>query len=76
MDRHLAMETFIRVSIRDPFPPPPREPNESGAASGIQANAQLEEWLGVRLLFAINAQPDPYRSGNEFYVRAKRSIES
>jgi DNA-binding transcriptional LysR family regulator len=74
MDRHIAMETFIRVVDTGSF---------SAAASQMQmgqpavskAIAQLEEWLGVRLLLRSTRSLAPTEAGMSFYVRAKRSLE-
>lgn len=74
MDRHLAMETFVRVIDTGSF---------SGAALQMQigqpavskAIAQLEEWLGVRLLLRSTRGLTPTEAGHNFYVRAKRSLE-
>jgi DNA-binding transcriptional LysR family regulator len=74
MDRHLAMETFVRVVDTGSF---------SAAASQMgvgqpavsKAIAQLEDWLGVRLLLRSTRSLTPTEAGTNFYVRAKRSIE-
>jgi DNA-binding transcriptional LysR family regulator len=74
MDRHVAMETFVRVVDTGSF---------SGAAAQMRvgqpavskAIAQLEEWLGVRLLLRSTRSLTPTEAGMNFYVRAKRSIE-
>src|ERR1700693_4245234 len=74
MDRHLAMETFVRVVDTGSF---------SAAASQMRvgqpavstAIAQLEEWLGVRLLLRSTRGLTPTEAGMNFYARAKRSIE-
>jgi DNA-binding transcriptional LysR family regulator len=73
MDRHLAMEAFVRVIDTGSF---------SGAARQMQlrqpavskAIAQLEEWLGVRLLLRSTRSLTPTEAGQNFYVRAKRSL--
>jgi DNA-binding transcriptional LysR family regulator len=74
MDRHLAMETFVRVIDTGSF---------SGAARQMQirqpavskAIAQLEDWLGVRLLLRSTRSLTPTEAGQNFYVRAKRALE-
>src|ERR1700674_2039612 len=74
MDRHVAMETFIRVVDTGSF----------SAAAGLmkvgqpavsKAIAQLEEWLGVRLLLRSTRSLTPTEAGMIFYEKAKRSIE-
>jgi len=49
MDRHLAMETFIRVVDTDRFSAAANQ-MRVGQPAVSKAIAQLEEWLGVRLL--------------------------
>src|SRR5579859_3426003 len=74
MDRHLAMEIFVRVVDTGSF---------SAAARQMQirqpvvskAVAQLEEWVGVRLLARSTRSLTPTEAGQTFYVRAKRSLE-
>jgi DNA-binding transcriptional LysR family regulator len=74
MDRHVAMETFVRVVDTGSF---------SAAASQMgvsqptvsKAISQLEDWLGVRLLMRSTRSLTPTEAGMNFYVRAKRSLE-
>src|SRR5271168_4551279 len=74
MDKQLAMETFVRVVDAGSF---------SAAASQMRVGqpavsktiAQLEEWLGIRLLLRSTRGLTPTEAGTSFYVRAKRSVE-
>src|SRR5246500_5580237 len=74
MDRLAAMETFVRVVEAGSF---------SGAAKQLRVGqpavsktvAQLEDWLGVRLLLRSTHGLTPTEAGRNFYERAKRSIE-
>jgi DNA-binding transcriptional LysR family regulator len=74
MDRLAAMETFVRVVETGSF---------SGAARQLRLGqpavskivAQLEDRLGVRLLLRSPRRLTPTEAGQNFYERAKRSIE-
>jgi DNA-binding transcriptional LysR family regulator len=74
LDRLTAMETFVRVVEAGSF---------SGAAKQLRvgqptvskAVAQLEDRLGVRLLFRSTHGLAPTEAGQSFYERAKRTIE-
>lgn len=74
MDRLAAMETFVRVIDAGSF---------SGAAKQLRVGqpavsktiAQLEDWLGVRLLLRSTHGLTSTEAGRSFYERAKRSIE-
>src|ERR1700756_374576 len=74
MDRMAAMEAFVRVVDAGSF---------SGAAKQLHLGqpavsktvAQLEEWLGVKLLLRSTHGLTPTEAGQNFYERAKRSIE-
>jgi len=74
MDRLAAMEAFIRVVETGSF---------SGAARHLRIGqpavsktvAQLEDRLGVRLLLRSPRGLTPTEAGQNFYERAKRSIE-
>src|ERR1700747_652154 len=74
MDRLAAMETFVRVVEAGSF---------SGAAKQLRLGqpavsktiAQLEEWLGVRLLLRSTHGLTPTEAGRNFYERAKGAIE-
>jgi len=74
MDRHLAMETFIRVVDTGSFSAAANQ-MRVGQPAVSKAIAQLEEWLGVRLLLRSTRSLTPTEAGMNFYVRAKRSIE-
>jgi DNA-binding transcriptional LysR family regulator len=74
MDRHLAMETFIRVVDTGSFSAAANQ-MKVGQPAVSKAIAQLEEWLGVRLLLRSTRSLTPTEAGMNFYVRAKRSIE-
>jgi DNA-binding transcriptional LysR family regulator len=68
------MEAFVRVVDAGSF---------SGAAKHLRLGqpaisktiAQLEDWLGVRLLLRSTHRPTPTEAGRNFYGRAKRAIE-
>src|SRR6266481_4688504 len=74
MDRLAAMETFVRVVEAGSF---------SGAAKQLRVGqpavsktvAQIEDWLGVRLLLRSTHGLAPTEAGRNFCERAKRSIE-
>jgi DNA-binding transcriptional LysR family regulator len=74
VDRLAAMEAFVRVVDAGSF---------SGAAKQLRLGqpaisktiAQLEDWLGVRLLLRSTHRPTPTEAGRNFYGRAKRAIE-
>ena len=74
MDRLAAMEAFVRVIDAGSF---------SGAAKQLRLGqpavsktiAQLEGWLGVRLLLRSTHRLTPTEAGRNFYDRAKRAIE-
>jgi DNA-binding transcriptional LysR family regulator len=74
MDRHLAMETFVRVVDTGSFSAAASQ-MRVGQPAVSKAIAQLEEWLGVRLLLRSTRSLTPTEAGTNFYVRAKRSIE-
>jgi DNA-binding transcriptional LysR family regulator len=74
LDRLTAMETFVRVVEAGSF---------SGAAKQLRVGqpavsktvAQLEDRLGVHLLFRSTHGMAPTEAGQTFYERAKRTIE-
>ncbi|HYZ41591.1 MAG TPA: LysR family transcriptional regulator [Stellaceae bacterium] len=74
MDRLATMEAFVRVVDAGSF---------SGAAKQLRIGqpavsktiAQLEDWLGVRLLLRSTHRLTPTEAGRNFYERAKRAIE-
>jgi DNA-binding transcriptional LysR family regulator len=73
MDRHLAMETFVRVVDTGSFSDAARQ-MQVGQPAVSKAIAQLEDWLGVRLLLrSIDAQLDAYRGRAEFLRRGEAS---
>jgi len=74
MDRHVAMETFVRVVDTGSFSAAASQ-MRVGQPAVSKAIAQLEEWLGVRLLLRSTRSVTPTEAGTNFYVRAKRSIE-
>jgi DNA-binding transcriptional LysR family regulator len=74
MDRHLVMETFVRVVDTGSFSAAASQ-MRVGQPAVSKAIAQLEEWLGVRLLLRSTRSLTPTEAGMSFYVRAKRSIE-
>lgn len=74
MDRHLAMEAFVRVIDTGSFSAAARQ-MQIGQPAVSKAIAQLEDWLGVRLLLRSTRGLTPTEAGQNFYVRAKRSLE-
>jgi DNA-binding transcriptional LysR family regulator len=74
MDRHLAMEAFVRVIDTGSFSAAARH-MQIGQPAVSKAIAQLEDWLGVRLLLRSTRGLTPTEAGQNFYVRAKRSLE-
>jgi DNA-binding transcriptional LysR family regulator len=74
MDRHLAMETFVRVIDTGSFSGAARQ-MQIGQPAVSKAVAQLEEWLGVRLLLRTTRSLTATEAGQNFYVRAKRALE-
>ena len=74
MDRHLAMEAFVRVVDTGSFSAAARQ-MRIGQPAVSKAIAQLEDWLGVRLLLRSTRSLKPTEAGQNFYVRAKRALE-
>jgi DNA-binding transcriptional LysR family regulator len=74
MDRHVAMETFVRVIDTGSFSGAARQ-LQVGQPAVSKAIAQLEDWLGVRLLVRSTRGLAPTEAGQSFYVRAKRALE-
>lgn len=74
MDRHLAMETFVRVIDTGSFSGAARQ-MQIGQPAVSKAIAQLEDWLGVRLLLRSTRNMMPTEAGQSFYIRAKRALE-
>jgi DNA-binding transcriptional LysR family regulator len=74
MDRHLAMECFVRVIDTGSFSGAARQ-MQIGQPAVSKAIAQLENWLGVRLLLRSTRSLTTTEAGQNFYVRAKRALE-
>jgi DNA-binding transcriptional LysR family regulator len=74
MDRLLAIETFVRVVDTGSFSAAARLQN-IGQPAVSKLIAQLEEWLGVRLLLRSTRGLAPTEAGQNFYARARRTIE-
>ncbi|ACB95459.1 LysR family transcriptional regulator [Beijerinckia indica] len=74
MDRLLAIETFVRVVDTGSFSAAARIQN-IGQPTVSKAIAQLEDWLGVRLLLRSTRGLAPTEAGMSFYERARRAIE-
>jgi DNA-binding transcriptional LysR family regulator len=74
MDRHLAMEAFVRVVDTGSFSAAARQ-MKIGQPAVSKAIVQLEDWLGVRLLLRSTRSLKPTEAGHNFYIRAKRSLE-
>src|SRR5580704_7749764 len=74
MDRHLAMETFVHVVDTGSFSGAARQ-LQVGQPAVSKAIAQLEDWLGVRLLLRSTRGLTPTEAGQSFYVRARRTLE-
>lgn len=74
MDRHLAMETFVRVVDTGSFSDAARQ-MQIGQPAVSKAITQLEDWLGVRLLMRSTRSLTPTEAGQNFYIGAKRALE-
>lgn len=74
MDRLAAMEAFVRVVETGSFSAAARQLH-IGQPAVSKTVAQLEERLGVRLLFRSSRGLTPTEAGQNFYERAKRAIE-
>jgi DNA-binding transcriptional LysR family regulator len=74
MDRLLAIETFVRVVDTGSFSATARIQN-MGQPAVSKMIAQLEDWLGVRLLLRSTQGLTPTEAGQNFYARARRTIE-
>jgi DNA-binding transcriptional LysR family regulator len=74
VDRHLAMEAFVRVIDTGSFSGAARQMG-IGQPAVSKAIVQLEDWLGVRLLLRSTRSLKPTETGQDFYVRAKRALE-
>ncbi|CAN7781189.1 LysR family transcriptional regulator [Caballeronia sp. LjRoot34] len=74
MDRLAAIEIFIRVVDTGSFSAAARH-YDLGQPAVSKAIAQLEEWLGVKLLLRSTRALTPTEAGTSFYQRARRAIE-
>ena len=74
MDRHLAMETFVRVVDTGSFSDAARQ-MQIGQPAVSKTITQLEDWLGVRLLMRSTRSLTPTEAGQNFYIGAKRALE-
>src|SRR3984957_11645218 len=74
MDRLAAIEIFIRVVDTGSFSAAARH-YDVGQPAVSKAIAQLEEWLGVKLLLRTTRALTPTEAGTSFYQRARRTIE-
>ena len=74
MDRHFAMETFVRVVDTGSFSDAARQ-MQIGQPAVSKAITQLEDWLGVRLLMRSTRSLTPTEAGQNFYIGAKRALE-
>jgi DNA-binding transcriptional LysR family regulator len=74
MDRLAAMEAFIRVVDAGSFSDAAKQ-LRIGQPAVSKTIAQLEDWLGVRLLLRSTHRLTPTEAGRNFYERAKRAIE-
>lgn len=74
MDRLAAIEIFIRVVDTGSFSAAARH-FDVGQPAVSKAIAQLEEWLGVKLLLRTTRTLTPTEAGTSFYQRAKRAVE-
>lgn len=74
MDRLAAMEAFVRVIDTGSFSTAARQ-LRIGQPAVSKTIAQLEDRLGVRLLLRSTRGLTPTEAGQNFYERARRSIE-
>lgn len=74
MDRLAAMETFVRVVETGSFSEAARQLHV-GQPAVSKTVAQLEDRLGVKLLLRSTRGLMPTEAGENFFRRAKRSIE-
>jgi DNA-binding transcriptional LysR family regulator len=74
MDRMAAVEAFVRVVGAGSFSEAARQ-LRVGQPAVSKTVAQLEQRLGVRLLLRSTHGLTPTEAGQNFYERAKRSIE-
>lgn len=74
MDRLEAIEIFVRVVETGSFSAAARHYNV-GQPTVSKAVAQLEDWLGVKLLLRSTRSVTPTEAGTSFYERSLRTIE-
>jgi len=74
VDRLLAIETFVRVVDTGSFSTAARI-QKIGQPAVSKMIAQLEEWLGVRLLLRSTRGLTPTEAGMNFYPRAQRMLD-
>lgn len=74
MDRHAGMEMFVRVVDAGSFSAVARQ-LEIGQSAVSKTIAQLEKWVGVRLLLRSSRSLTPTEAGMNFYHSARRAIE-
>ncbi len=74
MDRLAAMQNFVHVVDTGSFSAAARQRN-IGQPAISKSIAQLEEWLGVRLLIRSTRGLSVTEAGHRYYERARRSIE-
>jgi DNA-binding transcriptional LysR family regulator len=74
LDRLQAIETFVRVVDTGSFSTAARLQN-IGQPTVSKLIAQLEDWLGVRLLLRSTRGLTPTEAGLSFYSHARRMIE-
>ena len=74
MDRLAAFEIYIRVVDTGSFSAAARH-FDIGQPAVSKAVAQLEEWLGVKLLLRSTRALTPTEAGQNFYTRARRAVE-
>jgi DNA-binding transcriptional LysR family regulator len=74
MDRLDAIEIFIRVVDTGSFSAAARH-FDIGQPAASKAVAQLEEWLGAKLLLRSTRALTPTEAGKGFYQRAVRAVE-
>ncbi len=74
MDRLAAIEIFVRVIDTGSFSAAARYQGV-GQPAVSKAVAQLEDWLGVRLLLRSTRSLTPTEAGRNFYNHAKRTVE-
>jgi len=74
MDRLAAIEIFVRVIDTGSFSAAARYQG-IGQPAVSKAIAQLEEWLGVRLLLRSTRSLTPTEAGQNFYSHARRTVE-